>query len=110
VPMEGPDFVEPELLELPVRPPPTPGGGPWVLIDAQALPGGDGSEQAPFSSVAEALAAAPGKLLRLRTGMYRGPFELPAGTRLEGQGQVVLHAEGLAPVIRTGGALTLVGV
>lgn len=97
-------------LPVEARTPPTPADRPAVFVDARALPGGDGSASAPFQTVEAALRAAPGRTLHLRDGLHRGPFTLPHGARLEGSGTVVLHVEGLEPVIRAEGALTLLGV
>lgn len=69
----------------------------WV--DPGASSGGDGSAAHPFRTLREALA--PNARVHLAQGRYRGPFELPPGTRLEGRGQVVLFLDGGGTVLTT---------
>lgn len=64
-----------------------------VWVDAAALEGGDGTEARPMKSLAAALGRA-GARVRVRTGLYRGPFSLPAGAELEGPESAVLFVEG----------------
>lgn len=78
----------------------------WV--DASASEGGDGSRNAPFRALGPALA--PGAVVHLRSGLYAGPFTLPAGVRLVGHGQVVLYAEGEATVLTAPGGASLEAV
>jgi hypothetical protein len=85
---------------------PTPGREEqWV--DAFALEGGEGSRANPFKRVPTKLPA--GVTLHLLSGLYEGPFDLPAGARVEGHGEVVLHATAPAVVV-AGEALELVHV
>lgn len=80
---------------------------PSLWVDAAARPGGDGSRERPLKRVPSEL---PERVsLHLSTGLYEGPFTFPAGTRVEGHGEVVLHAAAPAVVV-TGDALTLVHV
>ncbi|RYZ39593.1 MAG: hypothetical protein EOO71_19565, partial [Myxococcaceae bacterium] len=62
---------------------PTVPGELWV--DA-AVAGGDGTRESPLRSLSEALSRPGPLLVHLATGRYEGPFRLPAGTRLVGQG------------------------
>ncbi|WP_240359030.1 hypothetical protein [Pyxidicoccus trucidator] len=86
---------------------PPPGGTRTHLwVDAaESGPGlGDGSQARPLRSLAEALAR-PGPLtVHLGPGTYPGPFTLPEGVRLEGNGaDSVLAVDGKdAPVLRAG--------
>lgn len=51
-----------------------------VVVDAVALPGGDGSVGAPWINLDAALEqAGPGVEIHLRPGVYRGPFRTSAG-------------------------------
>lgn len=80
---------------------------PSLWVDAAARPGGDGSRERPLKRVPAEL---PERVaLHLSTGLYEGPFAFPAGARVEGRGEVVLHAAAPAVVV-TGDALTLVHV
>lgn len=86
-----------------VSPPPPAAGAPvperWV--DASAPPGGDGSREHPLRDL-RALAVQPGpRRIHLRTGLYAGPFQVGPGTSLEGDGEVVLHADGDVPAVVT---------
>ena len=67
----------------------------WV--DASTPEGGDGSSPRPFKRLGDALA--PGALVHLRSGLYAGPWVLPAGVRLIGHGEVVLFGEGETTVV-----------
>lgn len=69
-----------------------------VWVDASAPGPGDGSRAHPFRSLGAALEQATTRptTVRLATGLYQGPFELPSGVRLVGGAAVVLHAEGPA--------------
>lgn len=84
----------------PVAPAPLP----EIWVDASAVDEGDGSVERPFKSLAAALR--PGVVLRLRTGMYRGPVELPGDAVLKGEGSVVLFVEA-GPVVVKAGRATL---
>jgi len=64
-----------------------------LWVDGSAPEGGDGTEARPLKSLAAALGRA-GARVRVRTGMYRGPFALPAGAELEGPESAVLFVEG----------------
>lgn len=88
---------------------PSPARTLWV--DASAPTPGDGSAEHPFKSLGQALQA-PGRPLsiRLRSGLYAGPFTLPDGTALEGEGQVVLFVEGTETVVTTRGDVRLTGL
>lgn len=93
-----------------VREVPTPivaADRPQRWVDTSARPGGDGSRERPFKQVPAEL---PDRVeLHLVSGVYEGPFVLPAGARLEGHGEVVLHAP--APtVVVAGEDVTLVHV
>jgi hypothetical protein len=68
---------------------------PAIWVDASAAEPGDGSADRPFRTLTAALA--PRARIRIRTGMYEGPFSLPDDVALEGQGNVVLFSE-RAPV------------
>lgn len=50
--------------------PALPAGRPHRFVDAAAPPGGDGSEAAPFASLADALAGAEGAAIALAAGEY----------------------------------------
>lgn len=78
-----------------------------LWVDAAARPGGDGSRERPLKRVPTEL---PERVvLHLSTGLYEGPFTFPAGARVEGHGEVVLHAAAPAVVV-TGDGLTVVHV
>ncbi|MCC6332620.1 MAG: hypothetical protein IT380_01375 [Myxococcales bacterium] len=78
-----------------------------LWVDEYAAAGGDGTKQHPFKRLPEEL---PERVdLHLKSGLYEGPFVFPRDARVEGHGQVVLHAEAPAVVV-TGGALELVHV
>jgi hypothetical protein len=88
VPAAVPVVGEPPLVAA-------PGIERWV--DASAPEGGDGTPQRPFKGLAQALA--PDAIIHLRSGLYAGPWMLPAGSHLIGHGEVVLYAEGEATVV-----------
>lgn len=67
----------------------------WV--DASATEGGDGTPGRPFKRLNDALA--PDAIIHLRSGLYPGPWALPAGVHLIGHGEVVLHSEGETTVV-----------
>ncbi len=75
----------------PPAPPPPAVAPKAIWVDVMG-PGGDGSPEHPAKDLAAVLA--PGLELHLRSGLYRGPFTLPAGVKLVGEGQAVLFAEG----------------
>ncbi|WP_241758654.1 hypothetical protein [Pyxidicoccus parkwayensis] len=73
-----------------------------LWVDAAGPTSGDGSLERPIRSLAEALIR-PGPLtVHLGVGTYSGPFTLPEGVRVEGQGAAsVLTVDGEAePVLR----------
>lgn len=77
---------------------------PQLWVDAAGRPEGDGSRERPLKQIPAAL---PERVdLHLVSGLYEGPFALPAGARVEGHGEVVLHAAAPAVVV-TGDGLTL---
>jgi hypothetical protein len=78
-----------------------------VWVDGAAPAGGDGSRGRPLRAVPEGLPAHVE--LHLVSGVYEGPFTLPPGARVEGHGEVVLHAAAPAVVV-TGEGLTLTRV
>ncbi len=73
---------------LPPTPPPPP--RPALYVDAFAAPGGDGSAARPLKVLPPLVPA--GTDVSLASGLYRGPFVLGDDARLEGRGEVVLHA------------------
>ncbi|MBX7114249.1 MAG: hypothetical protein K1X64_07920 [Myxococcaceae bacterium] len=62
-----------------------------VWVDASALGPGDGTAERPFKTLPATLSS--DTHVRLRTGMYAGPFTLPPDVMLSGEGNVVLYAE-----------------
>ncbi|MEW6430628.1 MAG: hypothetical protein AB1730_03890 [Myxococcota bacterium] len=77
---------------------------PQLWVDASSRPGGDGSRERPLKQIPAAL---PERVdLHLVSGLYEGPFALPVGARVEGHGEVVLHAAAPAVVV-TGEGLAL---
>src|SRR5262245_30643699 len=75
-------------------PPPAP---VELWVDASALEGGDGTEARPLKTLGAALesARAVGAAhVHVRTGLYRGPFTLPAGWAIDGPESAVLFVEG----------------
>lgn len=78
-----------------------------LWVDAFAPEGGDGSRAAALKRLPPL--TGPTRL-HLRSGLYRGPFVFPAGTRLEGHGEVVLFDEGSGVVVTAQGPLELVQV
>jgi len=93
-------------------PPDRPAARPQVWVDGARTVAGDGSRERPFGSLDEALsrAAAGGSPLRvhLAPGRYPGPFVLPAGLELEGEGSVLEGTKG--PVVRAPEGALLRGV
>ncbi len=80
----------------------------FIVIDAFAAPGGDGSDGAPLKTIPPHFTA---RQVRLRAGLYQGPFVLPANVELIGSGAAVLFVEGgETPVVTAAGALRLRGV
>ncbi len=80
-----------------------------LWVDAAGVEPGDGSRERPLRQLGEALAR-PGVLtVRVAPGRYTGPFLIPPGVRVEGQGSgVVLQAEGAArTAIWVGGSVEL---
>ncbi|WP_224365894.1 DUF1565 domain-containing protein [Hyalangium versicolor] len=83
---------------VPLTPPP-PGAEVWV--DGARGASGDGSRERPFRTLAEGLVVRPAPTVHVARGLYAGPFVLPAGTRLVGEGEgTVLYVEGREPVLR----------
>lgn len=70
---------------------------PVIVVDAFAPPGGDGTTRAPYRTLPEGLAV--GARVQLRSGLYRGPFRVPDGVWLEGQGEAVLYVEGMEAIV-----------
>ena len=89
--------------ELAIGRPPTP----ELWVDAFAAEGGDGSRAAALKRLPSLTGPAS---LHLRSGVYRGPFTFPGGTRVEGHGEVVLFDEGSGVVVSAQGPLELVHV
>ncbi len=84
---------------------------PDLWVDAMALPGGDATAQHPAKDLNEVLG--PNRKVHLRSGLYRGPFTLPAKVELIGEGEAVLYAEGAGAAVVTmpeGGALRRLSV
>ncbi len=84
-----------------------PPGTREVWIDAFAPEGGDGSRAAAFKRIPTLTEP---MRLHLRSGLYRGPFHFPGGTRVEGHGEVVLFDEGPGAVVSARGLLELAQV
>jgi hypothetical protein len=80
---------------------------PGLWVDAFAPGPGDGGVDAALKAIPRLEGPAT---LHLRSGLYAGPFEFPAGTRLEGHGAAVLYVEGAGVVVTAPGALVLEGV
>lgn len=76
-------------------PPPASSTAPSTLwVDAAGAEPGDGSRERPLRQLGEALVRPGALTVRVAPGRYPGPFLIPPGVRLEGQGPgVVLHAE-----------------
>ncbi|HEY8206419.1 MAG TPA: hypothetical protein VIG99_02985 [Myxococcaceae bacterium] len=88
-----------EVKKVEGGPPPVPDfvvpAERWV--DASAPEGGEGTEARPFRALGAALAperAGVPVRVHVRTGLYRGPFELPAKWEIEGPESAVLFVEG----------------
>jgi hypothetical protein len=89
--------------------PPAQLGELWV--DASVFNPGDGSGARPFKTLQEALATPSRPLVvHLRSGLYPGPFTLPDGATLQGEGQVVLFVEGTGTVVTASGEARLRGL
>lgn len=73
-------------------PPPEIAAPPPVerWVDAYAGPGGDGGVMAALKALPPRLSG----VVHVRSGLYRGPFELEDGAVLVGHGEVVLFLEG----------------
>jgi hypothetical protein len=86
--------------------------GPSYFIDAQAAPGGDGSEASPYRTINEALAnSPPGAVLALAAGVYRESVALADGRSLIGVGATQTRIEGPAgPGVATVSTATVQGV
>ncbi|WP_263451470.1 DUF1565 domain-containing protein [Hyalangium gracile] len=71
-----------------------------VWVDGARPQSGDGSRERPFRTLAEGLAVRPAPTVHIARGMYAGPFQVAAGTRLVGEGDsTVLYAEGREQVL-----------
>ncbi|WNG24490.1 hypothetical protein F0U62_11025 [Cystobacter fuscus] len=84
-----------------------------VWVDGAWPVGGDGSRTRPFQALGRVLAREAGTPLRvhLAPGRYPGPFVLPAGWELVGEGEgAVVYAEGAETVVRAPGGARLRGV
>ncbi|MDP3232543.1 MAG: hypothetical protein Q8N26_07185 [Myxococcales bacterium] len=92
---------------LPPAPVSSPPQRPELWVDAFAAEGGDGGRAAALKQVPSLTQPTS---VHLRSGLYRGPFIFPGGTRLEGHGEVVLFDEGNGTVVSTPGPLALVRV
>lgn len=73
-----------------------------IWVDAYAPLEGDGTAERPLKRVPRSIPA--GVTLRLRSGLYAGPFVLEEGARLEGRGEVVLTGEAGQTVVTASGA------
>ncbi|MHA7628470.1 right-handed parallel beta-helix repeat-containing protein [Corallococcus sp. M7] len=67
------------------RPAPRPQTTAELWVDG-AAPGGDGTRERPLRSLTEALARPGPKRVHLAAGRYEGPFRLPVGMQLIGEG------------------------
>jgi hypothetical protein len=67
-----------------------------LWVDQFAQPDGDGSKEAPLKELPSPLAK---RALHLRTGIYKGPIDLPEGSTLEGHGEVVITNESDEPTL-----------
>lgn len=76
---------------MPALAPARPALRAQVYVDASAPAGGDGSATRPWKTLPPRLPARTD--VHVLTGLYRGPFLLDDDAHLEGQGEVVLHAE-----------------
>ncbi|WP_256337239.1 hypothetical protein [Myxococcus xanthus] len=71
-----------------------------LWVDAAGAEPGDGSRERPLRQLGEALARPGALTVRVAPGRYTGPFLIPPGVRVEGQGPgVVLQAEGAARTV-----------
>ncbi len=92
---------------------PAPPADVWV--DGSLRAEGDGSRARPFATLTRALihageGGAPVRI-HLTPGRYPGPFVLPAGLEVVGEGEgVVLHGEGEGAVVRAPEGATLRGL
>jgi hypothetical protein len=68
-----------------------------LYVDGSALDEGDGSAEHPFKK----LVVREQTVTRVASGLYAFDGELPPGAELQGEGEVVLHAEGEAPAVVT---------
>lgn len=104
----GVSACRPQVVAEPSAREAEPAAALWV--DASALEGGDGTEARPMKSLAAALGKA-GARVHVRTGLYRGPFALPAGAELDGPESAVLFVEGgEGPVVTVAGDGRIAGV
>ncbi len=67
-----------------------------LWVDQFAQPDGDGSKEAPLKELPAPL---PKRALHLKTGVYKGPIDLPEGSTLEGHGEVVITSTGDEPTV-----------
>src|SRR5688572_12720748 len=91
----------PPPVWVPPPPPIVAATRPMLWVDGGLLDDGDGTKARPFKRLPKALeaAAALGAELRVESGLYEGPFIVPAGVRIVGIGLVVLHADGPAALL-----------
>lgn len=65
---------------------PWPAGTKAIHVDVNAMSGGDGSSNAPFKALTDALlAAGPDAQVFVEPGVYEGPFELNRPVRIRGR-------------------------
>ncbi|RUO90432.1 hypothetical protein D7Y11_25160 [Corallococcus sp. AB018] len=89
------------------RPSPRPQATGELWVDGAAS-GGDGTRERPLRSLIEALARPGPKHVHLASGRYEGPFRLPEGTRLTGEGPSTILAAGPGtPVVEAPGDTAL---
>ena len=88
-----------------------PSDRPLLFVDALAAPGGTGSEEAPFSTVGDAMAvAAPTTIVALASGTYDEEIVIAPGVELWGTcvARTVLRPTSGRVALRAGGAGTVV--
>lgn len=96
-----------------LRPDVAPSVAPVQLwVNAASTSSGDGSEQRPFKTLAEALARSGEGSIRihLAAGLYAGPFRTVGPVQIVGGPSSVLFAEGSAGVLLPGAEIDLEGV
>nr|WP_128795162.1 hypothetical protein [Corallococcus coralloides] len=90
------------------RPSPRPQAAGELWVD-RAASNGDGTRERPLRSLADALARPGPKRVHLAAGRYEGPFRLPEGTRLVGEGSstILIAADPGPPVVEASGDTAL---